>query len=223
MKKSEIVSQISRKAILFQVGGFRPDDNLYSSWVGKVLVAEQGASWPTHSGKSMLPVCQLNLSALPFRPQPLEEIAMLTLFINPDWENADDFSCDDFLIRTYKNFDDLIPLQTPVEKFNVKPFQLKPIIIENDCPCFEDCPIDLPDKFIDEYENHFPNNAGIKIGGWPSLLQSEINWNEVNGSAFEFAFQIDSVPKAGLTWGDNGIIYFGINSKGDWEVNWQTL
>ena len=226
MKIKEIRTKLSRKAISFQVGGFRPDDNPYSSWIGKVLVAESDASWPQHGGKNMVPVCQLNLTNLPYKPAILSEIAFITCFIAPDNLENSEVNIEDFLILTYKSIDTLQPIRMPEEKFNVKAFQLKENLIENDYPCYEDCNIDLPEKYMDEYEDYFPNANGIKIGGWPTLLQGEINWSQSNSDEIEFAFQIDSVAKAGLQFGDGGILHIGRNKNNrdkEWYINWQTL
>ena len=61
-----------------------------------------------------------------------------------------------------------------------------------------------------------------KIGGFPRSAQGNGNYCPPE---FEFAFQIDSEPKAGLDWIDRGIVnVFRHRSYGDrWSVSFDYL
>jgi hypothetical protein len=71
MTKEEFENKIKKSAIGFQIGGFRPEDSLTSSWIGNVKVS--GESWPKSNGQSMIPICQLNLKELPNIPENLKD------------------------------------------------------------------------------------------------------------------------------------------------------
>lgn len=227
MTKEDFENKIRKWAIRFQVGGFKPEDSLTASWLGKVTVKRYNEDWPESNGKPMIPICQLNLTNLPQRPQNLMDIALITLFIDSTELPEDQPNGQGWLLRTYKDLKDLEAMEKPPVDFPIRPFQLKPELVHSDFPCLEDCPIDIPEEFEDDYYDLFPNQEGIKIGGWPSLVQSEIYWASMNQhlAAPEFVLQIDSIQKANWSWGDNGVAYIGRGTKpetkNDWTFSWQ--
>ncbi|MEM6297409.1 MAG: DUF1963 domain-containing protein [Bacteroidota bacterium] len=101
--------------------------------------------------------------------------------------------------------------------------------MEKDFPCWEDCPVTVPEEFDDSYQDLFPNQDGIKVGGWPTLIQSEIYWAPMNQHPAkpEFVFQIDSVEKANWFWGHDGVAYIGrgiaAGFENEWMFEWQCL
>lgn len=216
MTQQDIINKISKKATLFKVGGFRPSNNIKSSWFGKVLVGKEDEEWPKSNGNAMTPLLQINLSNITELPDSLDGIEFITVFIDSD--NYSDNLSESLLIRTYQNIEELISLNTVDYISGIKPFQLESYK-ENDCPSWDDCPISIPEEFEDDYETLFENKSGIKIGGWPSLIQGEIFWESDNT---EFVFQIDSIEKANWQWGDGGVAYFGKNPQtNDWFFEWQ--
>lgn len=223
MTKQEIIKQISKPSTLFKVGGFKPSDDIKSSWFGKVLLSKEGEKWPDYEGDLMTPLCQLNLSNLPYKLEVLKDINFITVFVDEEKIfNEDDNRA--YLIRAYQNIEELVPLEQAEYSTAIKAFQLEPYLSENDCPCWDDCPISIPEEFEDNYEGSFENRSGIKIGGWPSLVQGEIFWSPFNKDAEDvnFAFQIDSIEKANWHWGDGGVGYFGINPlSNEWFFTWQ--
>ena len=156
----EIRESLKRRAIIFDVGGFRPPDDPLASWFGRVNVCAPDESWPTMDGEPMHALCQINLTGLPFRPPRLDDIEFVTLFI---------------------------------------------------------------------YYDLFRNVSGLKLGGWPSLIQSEIYWAPWNKypAAPEYVLQIDSEPKALWAWGHGGVGYFGRGTaegyEDEWACEWQCL
>ena len=226
MTKKQFVEQVARPAIQLKVGGFRPTDNPLSSWVGKVLLAGEGQVWPYWKGVAMYPLCQLNLDEFLFKPPLLSDVAFLTVFISaqsiPD---SGDLNGTSWCLRTYKAEDKLVPLASVPTTSPIKPFQVMPEVIKQDFPYVDDCPIPILAKFEDDYYKIFPNAGGIKFGGWPTLIQSEIEWQTPGGlTDIEFAFQIDSIEKARLQWGDNGVAYFGRSKSNpdEWAFSWQS-
>ena len=104
---------------------------------------------------------------------------------------------------------------------------MKPRAIEADYPVLDDLPCALPREIEDDYYDRFPNVSGVKLGGWPTLIQSEIFWAPWNRHPHspEYVFQIDSVEKGNWFWGDAGVGYFGRGTadghENDWSIAWQ--
>lgn len=80
---NEFRKNLGRQAIILEIGGFKPDDNLLASWFGKVNLCGPGETWPEMNGEPMHALCQINLSQLPFRPPRLEDVEFITVFIGP--------------------------------------------------------------------------------------------------------------------------------------------
>lgn len=223
MTRKQLTDQIARRAIRMNVGGFRPDDNPFASWFGKVLVAGADETWPYANDKPMISLCQINLCEFPFKPDLLNDIALITVFIDsnqiPDEEAINGTS---WCLRAYETIDELVRLPQLKVPSPIKPMPMIPVMIEQDFPTWEDCPVPIPARFEENYSERFPNTEGVKLGGWPTLLQGELSW----ASASEFAFQLDSVVKARWQWGDNGVAYFGRNTEevgpAQWAFAWQS-
>lgn len=227
MNQEEVANQIGRSAIKFQVGGFRPEDSVTKSWFGKILVCKDGEQWPENNGEEMIPICQINLKELSDLPGNINDLDFLTLFVGPQNLPDNDPNGVNWLIRTYESIEELILINQPNVQFPIKPFQMKSEKVETDFPCWEDCPIEIPEEMEDGYYDLFPNVEGIKIGGWPSLVQSEIFWAPYNKHEAEpeYVFQINSVFKSNWQWGDSGVAYIGRGSKPGsksiWTFEWQ--
>jgi len=228
MTKEEIAKLISRPAIIFEVGGFKPIDDIKSSWIGKVLVAMDGENWPISNGQPMIPLCQINLTNLPYKPENLKDIEFITIFIDSKKiPFEDEPNGDKWCLRAYKNINELMSVSQPDIDSPIKPFQLKAKLVENDYPCREDCPIKIPEEYKEDYYDLFETKPGIKLGGWPKLIQSEIFWAPLNQHPAnpEYFFQIDCIDKANWYWGDSRIGYFGRGTKEDkrdeWTFTWQ--
>ncbi len=113
MTKEDVLRKISRPAKIFEVGGFKPDENTKSSWIGKVLVCEQGETWPESNGEPMIPLCQLNLTNLPYLPDRLKDIQLITVFIDSKIiPSKDEKNGELWCLRAYKNLDSLIQIDT---------------------------------------------------------------------------------------------------------------
>jgi hypothetical protein len=220
MNKSAFVNQIVRRAVRLRVGGFRPTDNPFASWFGKVLVAGAGENWPAVHGKPMCPLCQINLNEFPFKPQLISNLAFITIFIDPDEIPRDeDANGTSWCLRAYSSTDELIPLAQVKTASSIKPFPMLPEVIEQDFPHYDDCPVTIPTRFEEDYSTRFPTADGIKFGGWPLLIQGELDWNSAAAEP-AFVFQIDSIEKAHWQWGDGGIAYFGRAPTAEYQQEW---
>jgi uncharacterized protein YwqG len=225
--ETEFRNLIKKKAIRMQIGGFRPPDNRYSSWFGKVNFCSAGESWPKTNGKPMHALCQLNISELPYRPNGLDDIQCITIFIGPDALPDVSPSGENWCLRAYKDIDDLIELPFQDTGSSIKALPMRPEIIEEDYPFWDDLPHECPKELEDNYYDLFQNQPGFKLGGWPSLIQSEIFWAPWNRHPTkpEYIFQIASTEKGNWAWGDGGVGYFGrgteIGKRDMWAVSWQ--
>lgn len=219
--------KIKKKAIRMQIGGFRPSEDKHASWFGKVNLCSKGEGWPESNGKPMHALCQLNLTKLPYRPKGLDDIQFLTVFIGPDNLPEDTPNGEGWCLRAYKSIDDLVELVPCKTDSHIKPLPMRYEIIEKDYPCWEDLPFECPKELEDDYYDLFENQSGLKLGGWPSLIQSEIFWAPWNKHPIkpEYVFQIDSTEKGNWSWGDGGVGYFGrgtLSGKEDeWAISWQ--
>lgn len=100
-------------------------------------------------------------------------------------------------------------------------------LIDEDYPKWEDVNVDLDEDVAEAYYDHFENVGGLKLGGWPTLVQSEIFWAPWNKhpASPEYVFQIDTTEKGNWMWGDNGVGYFGRGTsrghENEWACEWQ--
>ena len=223
----EIREKLKRPAIVFEIGGVKDSDDPLESWFGKVNVCSPGEVWPSMDGAPMRALCQINLANLPFRLSGLTDIEFIALFIGPKELPSNAPNGQNWCLRTYQSLSALVPIGQPDLKSMVKAFPMRPRVVEEDFPCREDLPFDIPESVQDNYEDLFSNVSGLKLGGWPTLIQSEIFWAPWNQhpAAPEYVFQVDSESKANWNWGDGGVGYFGRGTaKGkedDWACEWQ--
>lgn len=228
MKMSQLKAKLSRPAIVMDIGGFRPPEDPKTSWFGKVNLALDGETWPMHDGVPMHALCQINLTELPFRPAHLDDLAMIAVFIGPTQLPVDEPNGQNWCLRAYKDLDTLCTLAQPNVRSPIKSFPMKPRLVDKDFACLDDVSelgIDIDDE--DEYKERCPNIDGLKLGGWPSLIQSTIYWTGQTNDLInpEYVFQIDSCEKALWQWGDGGVGYFGRGTseghKDAWALTWQ--
>jgi Domain of unknown function (DUF1963) len=219
------LASLQRRACVAQIGGFRPPDDPLNSWMGTVRLGAPDEDWPAADGTPMHGLLQLLARDLPVRPELLEDVEMLTLFV------AEELPIDTpngvgWCLRTYDVLDGLRPLEPPSRM--LKPFPLAFSEVE-DWPCRDDVPfelIDLWDEYADEDEERYRAHEGLKVGGWPSCVQSEVEWYGDGGAIgdVEFVLQVDSDHKVGFVVADAGVFYVGRRrSAGTWHATWQSM
>ncbi len=227
MDLNQAKSQLVRRAIQLEIGGFRPTDCESACWFGKVNLAAPEEDWPSSNGKPMHALCQLNIDEMPFRPPGLEDIALITIFIGPDEMPNNSPNGKNWCLRAYQKIESLVPLNEVDTGSHIRALPMRAHIVEEDYPMWEDVNIELPNQLADDYYNYFENVYGLKLGGWPSLVQSEIYWAPWNKhpAAPRYVFQIDSTEKGNWMWGDSGVGYFGRGTapehKHEWTCEWQ--
>jgi uncharacterized protein YwqG len=227
MNENEFRERIKRRAIEMEIGGFRPPEDPLTSWFGQVLLCAPGEVWPMQSGKPMHALAQIVLRDFPFRPKGVEDIALITVFVGPDELPDNTPNGLHWCLRAYKSTDHLVPLPRIDTGSDMIEFPMRPNLIGEDYPCWEDVSEECPEEIEDDYYDLFENNPGFKFGGWPSLIQSGIFWGSGDKHliAPRYVFQIDSTEKGNWMWGDNGVGYFGRGTaaghENDWALAWQ--
>ncbi len=108
------LDELATRAILGEIGGDRPErDNRATSWWGGNFLGAEDEEVPVckRSGRSMHPVLQIRMDELPETPSGFEGLALLNIWMDLQ---SDTFwgarNGDGFLIRTYKDLKDLVPL-----------------------------------------------------------------------------------------------------------------
>ncbi len=222
---------IKRRAIVMEIGGFRPPADPKTSWFGKVGFGLPDEEWPmTDDDRPLAPLAQINVTELPFRPPRLGDVEFLTVFIDTEEFDADEPNGSIWCVRAYPSLDRLVPLEIPENiESEIKALPIRPKVIEEDYPVYDDIAENIPEDVADSYHDDFENVPGFKLGGWPTLIQSQIDWTSTgeNSAEPEFVFQIDSTEKGRWSWGDGGVGYFGRGTAPghdkEWFLAWQCL
>jgi uncharacterized protein YwqG len=212
-----------RKASIAELGGFEPPEDLKASWFGTVRVGRAEETWPDARGEPMTPLGQFNLEEMPYVPDRLSGIALVTVFIDAKRLPSETENGDGWWVREYRSLDDLVALEQPGQEFSIKPFPVRWRLSETEAPSWEDaesvCDAKafsrIPDS-IEVYYEKFENAENTKFGGWPALVQSELGFGVEN-----HVFQIGTEDKAHWMWGDAGVGYFGLDEQGTWHQEWQ--
>jgi hypothetical protein len=231
------IARFMRPASVAQIGGFRPSDDPLASWAGRVCLALPGETWPTSAGEPMLAVVQLNLTEAPYVPAVLSDVALITLFVGPREMPVNEPNGTNWELRAYGSLDGLGKLEEPVPaqaadskaakgaptRYMALPIRWKQV---DDHPAREDIPAELLDEYdeLDDSDGAPSPHSGLKIGGWPLCVQSEVGWNRVDG--VEFALQVDSENRFGFTVGYGGVFYIGRrrnDGHDSWHADWQSM
>ncbi|MEZ4827533.1 MAG: DUF1963 domain-containing protein [Bacteroidia bacterium] len=227
---AEIRQQLSRKAVIMHMRQNAMDHPETGSWFGNVTCSLPSETWPEMNGKPMFALCQINVLELPYCPPLLEDMAMITLFVAPQigtnylYPNG-----NQWLLRAYHSLDDLIPLAPVPTASEIPAVALAATPPRDDFPCWEDVNIDLPLNIAEHYYDHFSTSDGIKLGGWPNLVQTRVHWEKIRKFAQsrpEFVFQIDSFYPGNWLWGNSGVGYVGRGTapgrEDQWFLEWQS-
>jgi uncharacterized protein YwqG len=227
MQISEIKNKLRKKAVVFQTGGARSENNVFrQSWIGKVKLGYTEETCPIDVNKQpMFPFMQLCLADLLFIPKALQNTKVLTVFISSDF--LDDLE-GNFCIREYSTLEDLVEKDFGNSIEGVKPFPLFKQFIENDFPAWEDgddissdvADIILRKEECIEYREDIYEEKEVmhKIGGYANYCRGDHALFKADG---EFVLQIVSDDKAGLEIGQGGNIYFAKNlTTNEWQALW---
>jgi uncharacterized protein YwqG len=215
----------TRKASVVHVGGFRPTGDPLASNFGLRPLGAEGEEWPTMNGELLLFVCQLNLTAAPVVPAMLEDVALITFFVDPAFGDLGKQNGAGWRLRAYASLEGLVAIAAPANAGKLKRgFECRWEALD-DHPNYDDPDRVVPDGF-DESDADLENVARTKIGGYASSIQSEPWWgSEEHPSAPAYCLQIDSEEKVGLAWGDGGTVYLARGTaegcREQWFLDWQ--
>jgi hypothetical protein len=224
-KVEQIKRQIAKRATILVTGGFRPTNSMSESWIGRVYLYKEDEEIPKDSkGALMIPVFQLCLDNLLLIPEIISDTKVITVFVSKDLPIDLTPNGENWLIREYKKTDLLVVKELTNENSHLKPFPLKPEIVEEDYPEWDGggLPKEIVDKILElensgeitGYYDIIENHCGHKVGGYPSFCQPGAYF----GDDFEFVFQIASDEKANMNIIDSGTIFLAKNYKtGEWK------
>jgi hypothetical protein len=197
-----IRTAVMRPASVGRVVIGRPSDDPYRSCLGRVSVIGHGEDWPTLDGRPMASLAQLNLTEAAFVPEELAGFALVSVWIADDNGSFDPPdgrpNGDGWVVRAYRSLDELVVVDGRVMD-GIRPRQLDWVIVE-DYPDWEDlvgatdfAALERLLEGRDAREVIGSATSGTKLGGWPSLIQGEI----------------DSEERVGLNLWDSGLIHVG--------------
>jgi len=225
----QLKKRLCRKATIIELREPPRDANPLASLFGVVLAGLPAEGWPECCGAPMLPVLQLNLTEAPYVPEGLEDVAFVALFVdrnNVPSDGAANGAC--WLLRTYDRLEGLSAMTIPPEFERRRPRSIRYRLLERDLPDYDDAAdLDGADEFEDVWEDEFGAAEGSKLGGWPSLLQSEIFWapNNEHPADPQYVFQLARLERITPIPADT-VLYFGrgsCESRPMWTLAWQRL
>jgi len=186
----------------------------------------------------MAPVCQINLAELPYRPEALDDLDFICLYMALDEKGGYELPNSTpngvgWELRAYAHGQPTADVADQRVVGHIRPAALAFALLRDDFPDWDDAVTFLERAGIDGdqewYAAHVGRAAeGIKVGGWPYLIQSEIFWAPWNRHPANpsFVVQIDSIQEIGLSWGDQGVLYVGRGDQAhrdQWALEWQCL
>ncbi len=230
MTIEEIQNKIAKPITKFTTGGFKPENTIEESWIGRVFAFNKDEEIPTDkNGDLMIPLAQLYIPNLPFIHGNIQNTKLITVFISKQFPECLEEMGNYWLIREYSSLDGIVikDLKNP-EPF-LKPFPLKSEYIEKDFPIWDGGGLSgemeteilkLEDEgIIDSYYDITDHTYEHKIGGYPSFCQSGIGDADGFGEGYKFVFQISSDQKANLNIIDSGSLMFAKNAETEeWSI-----
>ncbi|MBK1853744.1 DUF1963 domain-containing protein [Verrucomicrobiaceae bacterium 5K15] len=225
MNLATLLEQVSRPCTTFEVGGFRPTNEIEESWLGRVshYLPDEDVPLDKH-GNRMMELGQFYLQALPHIPASLSGFTLLTAFISPELEGDSDLMDGCFAIREYREIAGLVRKEFKNDGEGLKPFPLRSELVATDHPVWDGGGLtsEQEDAFLalesnNQISNYYDVTShvyGHKFGGFPSFCQSGVDLHP-----HEFVFQISSDAKIQLNVIDNGSLTFWRHPElGTWKI-----
>lgn len=213
-----------------------------TSGYGGIFWALPNQTWPEFNNKKYLPLLTIRTDELP-RPHPLlEDVSLLNVFIHEDLDPMTDDRA--VIIQHYDSFDELRPLIKPSllnrllrtstrmnHTFHKISWSLKtdfPDVTTLEYLLGEDNNKQfwktLEDAYnLDEIDNFFEQYAcldGMKIGGWPRMIQMSGIPFIMDGTP-DYILQINNTEV--YSYHDSGIGYLLRSQDGFYTIGWTTL
>ena len=221
-KLQEKIDSLKKTCLLAKEIQVESENLELTSKTGGIFFGEVNEEWPFFDSKPLVPVLSILTQELPYVPTNFDNLALINIYA---WEDYAPIGEDDgsVVIKTYKSIDGLVPLRKP-ESINKPCFRIK-WEKKNDFQDTSQLEESLTESEFQEYKTRidelnkkFPNNYGIKIGGWPTLVQETyfLKFDEP-----EFVFQVDCNEV--FMFCDSGIGYVFNSSKHGWTSHWETM
>lgn len=191
------------------------------------LPARRVLEWPIVGGQELEGVLQIRSKDLPYRPAPLENIALIQLFClcrkeQDDFPVIPMFETDEWYhVRTCSTLRGLRTLERRTEPL-ITPCTIEWSRVENEIPSYPDNLEWLDDEKQDDFRKledwsqlqdaSYSSHTGTKAGGWPTFCQNGLNRNG-------YAIQIGSEELANFMWGDNGVAVL-FRPRDKWTLYW---
>ena len=178
------------------------------------------------SGRKMHPVLQVRMDELPYRPETLEGVALLTLWFDLQAQGlTKSINGHGFEIRTYDSLEGLISLGPAYREHDTFPtFPIKWHGLEEDLPDWEAFdgapPMVMRSWNSDWFDDHpardqraeMQQTMPVKIGGYDQWWQSP---QYVEDGTFVFFIDSTSRGQLGFPRGGNGNFF---QTSDNWEL-----
>lgn len=147
-------------ALLFEVSTHPPIHREGPfSYLGSVNRRLPTERWPERDGTPFHPLFQLNLEGVPYLPQTLCGVALLTAFVHPVPSLIGRQGGEALVVRTYSSLARLVEFPSPV----VESERTIRVL---------DLPRLISDVSPSEFEEEELRFQGVKVGGYPKLFCS---------------------------------------------------
>jgi hypothetical protein len=179
---------------------------------GGIPLGLPGERWPLHHDEALFPVLILHTPELPIVPRFLAGSLYWVFFIKPD-EYEHSTSDGGLVVRRYSDMSSLVALDPPVEASRERlGFSFQTVTDYPSRAALERILGETMDHFDDDA---FPCHSGIKLAGWPLLIQSTAF---LATDAPDFEIQLDGSEL--YTYADSGIgyVYGGLEA-----IHWETM
>ncbi|WP_229106803.1 DUF1963 domain-containing protein [Paenibacillus sp. 1001270B_150601_E10] len=221
----ERLTTLGKKPVIAQIGGFRPEASIISSFGGDFYLHESD-NWPSDQDGFMIPIIQIYVPEVPEGRKRFGDKRLIQVYLNSEKLPVDYAkNGEGWLLREYDSIEGMRKMKTPSECKQVKSFQIKWSEAGTpDFPCWEQSwdyldmsEINESDELSDRFFNEFDRYFFTKIGGFPSYIQSPCLGD------LDYIFQISSEEKPGFMIADNGKLYIAKSKDdGQWYLAWDS-
>ena len=188
----------------------------HRSFYGGSFYGLPDETWPRFEGRPLLPWVYISRASLPDVPDRFRDFAGLAFYIDDQLFTGDYVAKEgsQLVVREYRSVDELVLLARP-ETLEDHPAYLLEWTKADDFPSLSH----FYSEFSEEVYQHFcdhdaaeglANHSGIKIGGWPTLVQRNYDTFDLD----ELKLQIDATEN--FMYADSGIVYVTRLNDGRW-------
>jgi hypothetical protein len=216
------IDKLLRSASIANVGGPMLPNKKCMSWYGGKFVGLPEETWPETESGPMHPLLQVHTKELPFVPEAIKNIRLLTIFIDHHQlpEECPLENGSGWMIRTYDNLEKLTAMEQPEIPGSFQPTPIQWHLSSKDPPTFGDAERLIEDKsffgvrhsillFHERYRFH----PGTKVGGWPGWVRGSLT--DPGGYVLEIASEGDPA----WIFGEEGKCYIFFRN-GEWSLYW---